>query len=168
MTRTNGLVALLTLLAMAPAAGAQTPAPQSLRLYVFDGGSLNIPDTAPYRLKKEEIATNYMSVVSFLIVHPKGTLMWDTGAVPDSAFPPGGGPGTLRYASSAKPLRAQLASAGYKPSDITYLALSTFTGTTSVTPISSPLRHGWCRRPNATSCFPLRRRRAPNRRITVR
>src|SRR5580698_6490409 len=72
-------------------------APKSLRLYVFDGGSLNIPDTAPYRLKKEDIATNYMSVASFLVVHPKGTLMWDSGAVPDSAFQPGGGPGRLRY-----------------------------------------------------------------------
>jgi glyoxylase-like metal-dependent hydrolase (beta-lactamase superfamily II) len=126
MNPTKGLAALLAALAMASAADSQTPRPKSLRLYVLDGGSLNIPDTTPYRLKKEEIATNYMSVVSFLVVHPKGTLVWDTGAVPDSAFPPGGGPGTLRYASSAKPLRAQLASAGYAPSDITYLALSHF------------------------------------------
>src|SRR5215472_17581326 len=65
-------------------------APKSLRLYVLDGGSLNIPDTSPYRLKKEDLATTYMSVASFLIVHPKGTLIWDAGAVPDSAFQSGG------------------------------------------------------------------------------
>jgi hypothetical protein len=53
-------------------------------LYVLDGGRLNIPDTSPYRLKKEDLATTYMSVASFLVVHPKGTLMWDAGAVPES------------------------------------------------------------------------------------
>ncbi len=104
----------------------KTPAPKSLRLYVFDGGSLNIPDTSPYRLKKEDLATTYMSVACFLVVHPKGTLLWDAGAVPDGAFKPDGGPGTLRYATAMKPLRAQLAEAGYAPSDITYLALSHF------------------------------------------
>src|SRR5262249_6542660 len=52
--------------------------------------------------------------------------MWDTGAVPDSAFKPGGGPGTLRYASAPKPLAAELAEIGYRPSDITYLAVSHF------------------------------------------
>ncbi len=108
---------------------AQQPkpqAPQALRLYVFDGGSLNIPDTTPYRLKKEDLATTYMSVACFLVVHPKGTLIWDSGAVPDSGFKPGGGSGTLRYATATKPLEGQLAEAGYKPADITYLALSHF------------------------------------------
>jgi N-acyl homoserine lactone hydrolase len=105
---------------------AKAQAPKSLRLYVFDGGSLNIPDTSPYRLKKEDLATTYMSVACFLVVHPKGTLMWDAGAVPDSAFKPGGGPGTIRYATAMKPLGAQLAEVGYTPPDITYLALSHF------------------------------------------
>jgi len=100
--------------------------PKSVRLYVFDGGSLNIPDTTPYRLKKEDIATNYMSVALFLVVHPKGTLMWDCGAVPDTAFPADGGPGKLRYATATKTLRSQMAEIGYQPSDINYLALSHF------------------------------------------
>jgi glyoxylase-like metal-dependent hydrolase (beta-lactamase superfamily II) len=100
--------------------------PKSLRLYVFDGGTLDIPDVTPYQFKKEDLATTKMSVVSFLIAHPKGTLMWDAGAVPDTAFKPGGGPGTLRYASSAKPLAAQLAEIGFAPADIQYFALSHF------------------------------------------
>lgn len=123
-------IAALAALVITPAAIAQRPqkpqAPKSVRLYVFDGGSLNIPDTSPYRLKKQDVATTYMSVVSFLVVHPKGTLMWDTGAVPDSAFKPGGAAGTLRYATATKPLRAQLAEVGYSPADINYLALSHF------------------------------------------
>src|SRR5438552_13193010 len=99
---------------------------KSVRLYVLDCGSLNIPDISPYQLKKEELATNYMSVPCFLIAHPKGTLMWDVGAVPDSAFKTGGRAATLRYATSMKPLTAQLAEIGYSPADITYLSLSHF------------------------------------------
>jgi len=122
------LVAVLFLTAASWAMTQQRKAqpPKSLRLYVFDGGALDIPDITPYQLKKEELATSKMSVVSFLVAHPKGTLMWDSGAVPDSAFKAGGGPGTLRYASSAKPLAAQLAEIGYAPADIQYLALSHF------------------------------------------
>lgn len=120
---------LFTILATADSATAQqrkAPSPSSVRLYVFDCGSLNIPDTSPYQLKKEELATAYMAVPCFLVAHPKGTLMWDVGAVPDSSFKPGGGPATLRYASSLKPLTAQLADIGYVPADITYLSFSHF------------------------------------------
>jgi N-acyl homoserine lactone hydrolase len=121
------LAAVLLMIAPLGAAQQRKPeAPKSLRLYVFDCGSLNIPDISPYQLKREEIATNYMSVPCFLIVHPKGTLMWDVGAVPDSAFKSGGGPAMLRYATATKPLSAQLAEVGYRPADITYLALSHF------------------------------------------
>jgi len=120
---------LPALLATAPLMTAQqrrAQPPQSVRLYVFDCGSLNIPDTSPYQLKKEELATTYMSVACFLVAHPKGTMMWDTGAVPDTAFKPGGAPGTLRYATSKRPLTAQLAEIGYRPADITYVTFSHF------------------------------------------
>src|SRR2546422_3641081 len=72
--------------------------PKSLRLYVFDCGSLDIPDTSVYQLKKEELATNKMSVACYLVAHPRGTLMWDAGAVPDSSFKPDGTHAPLRYA----------------------------------------------------------------------
>jgi N-acyl homoserine lactone hydrolase len=125
----RSLFAVFAALAVAPAATPQQPKaepPVSLRLYVLDGGTLNIPDTSPYRLKKEDLATTFMSVASFLVVHPRGTLMWDTGAVADSAFKTGGGPGTMRYATATRTLRSQLAEVGYSPADITYLALSHF------------------------------------------
>src|SRR5258708_38811600 len=125
MLRSLLLAAVLTVPGALAQTGAAAP-PKSLRLYVLDCGSLNIPDTSPYQLKKEDLATTYMSVACFLVAHPKGTMIWDAGAVPDSNFKPGGGPATLRYATSAKPLTAQLAEIGYTPSDITYLALSHF------------------------------------------
>ena len=128
MTNYKSILALIAIAASASFATAQqhrAKPPKSLRLYVFDCGSLNIPDTSPYRLTKEELATNMMSVPCFLIAHPKGTMMWDTGAIPDSSFK-AGVPGTLRYAKTAKSLTAQLAEIGYAPADINYLVLSHF------------------------------------------
>lgn len=119
---------MVAMLAVSVAAVAQQKAqpPNSVRLYVFDCGKLDIPDVTPYQLKKDAMATTVMSVPCFLVAHPKGTLMWDVGAVPDSAIPPGG-TGRLRvYGTSTKTLKAQLAEIGYAPADITYLALSHF------------------------------------------
>ena len=120
---------LFAILLIAPFAAAQqnkAQPPKSVRLYVFDCGTLDIPDTSPYRLKKEDLTTTVMSAPCFLVAHPKGTMMWDTGPVPDSSFKPGAGLRTLRYATSTKPLTAQLAEMGYTPADIKYLALSHF------------------------------------------
>ena len=121
-------LAVCAMLAAASAAVAQprhAQPPPSLRLYVLDGGSLNIPDTSPYQLKKEDLASTVMSAPCFLVAHPRGTLMWDACVVPDSSFKPGS-PGTLRYATATKTLTAQLAEIGYAPADISYLALSHF------------------------------------------
>jgi len=129
MKRYRVLQVFMVALLLTPCLHAQqrkAQAPASVRLYVFDCGSLNIPDTSPYQLKKEELATNYMSVACFLIAHPKGTLMWDVGAVPDSSFKPESATATLRYATVTKTLTSQLADVGYAPSDITYLAFSHF------------------------------------------
>src|SRR6202167_6323612 len=117
---------ILTIPFAAIAQQNKAQAPKSLRLYVFDSGTLAIPDTSPYRLKKEDLASSNMSAPCFLVAHPKGTLMWDTGPVPDSNFKPGGGPATMRYATTTKPLTARLAEIGYAPADIKYLALSHF------------------------------------------
>jgi glyoxylase-like metal-dependent hydrolase (beta-lactamase superfamily II) len=100
--------------------------PSSVRLYVFDCGNLDIPDTSNYQLKKEDLASSKMSVPCFLVAHPKGTLMWDVGAVPDSSFKPGGGHAPLRYATATKRLTDQLADIGYAPAAINYLSISHF------------------------------------------
>ena len=120
----TAICAVLSISTMAQSAAP--PKPDTLRLYVFDCGRLDIPDITPYQLKRDEIATNVMSVPCFMVVHPKGTLMWDVGAVPDRLIPDGG-TGTLRqYGTSSKKLQTQLAEIGYTPSDISYLAFSHF------------------------------------------
>ena len=95
---------LLTALAACAAVAAATltlgaqgkPAPpKSVRVYVFDGGKLDGGDPARFSLKREEMAVADMSIASFLIVHPRGTLMWDTGALPDREMTAAGT--TTRY-----------------------------------------------------------------------
>ncbi len=108
----------------ARAAHHPPPPPNSLRLYVFNCGSLNISDPERFRFHKEDLATTNMSVACFLIVHPKGTLMWDVGAVPDSALKPGEKSATEGYATITETLKSQLEKIGYAPSDIEYLAFS--------------------------------------------
>ena len=114
---------LFSLLLLAPIALSQP-----VRLYVFDNGVIKSMDPALFQLKKEEIATSDMVVASYLIVHSKGTLMWDTGAIPDDALNADGTPVTQRFFTASKTLKAQLAAAGFKPGDITYLGLSHYHG----------------------------------------
>jgi N-acyl homoserine lactone hydrolase len=104
----------------------------SVRLYVFDCGVLHVEDVGRFGLKPAEVATSDLSVPAFLVVHPEGTLIWDTGAVPDNAWTASGKevtyhvvlPGWERYVTMTKSLTQQLAGVGYSPADITYLALS--------------------------------------------
>src|SRR5215471_21541678 len=73
-----------------PSAGVDPLSPQFVRLYVFDCGTLHITDLARFQFKAEELAASDLSVTAFLISHPHGTLIWDTGAVPDTDWEPTG------------------------------------------------------------------------------
>jgi len=127
MSRLRALILLLCVTsALTAAQQRKAQPPSSVRLYVFDCGRLDILDITPYQLTKADIATNVMSVPCFLVAHPKGTLMWDAGVVPDRLIATGK-PGTLRgYATATKKLETQLNDVGYAPSDITYLSFSHF------------------------------------------
>jgi glyoxylase-like metal-dependent hydrolase (beta-lactamase superfamily II) len=89
---------------------------------------LHFDNVDAYSLKKEEVAATDMSVPCYLVAHPKGTMIWDAGVIPDTAFTPGGSPVKAGIATSSTPLLPQLAAAGYAPADITYLAVSHYHG----------------------------------------
>src|ERR1041385_4432176 len=130
---TSLLLAFAALIALAkwPSASAQTrrPAPpKSLRLYVLDCGRITVANGDSMGFKPGELVTANMVTPCFLIVHPRGTMMWDTGEIPDSAFKSGVAPQTAGAFTVDRPLLPQLAALGYTPADITYLALSHYHG----------------------------------------
>jgi glyoxylase-like metal-dependent hydrolase (beta-lactamase superfamily II) len=125
------LLATLAVAAVASTVAQQhhrAHAPKTLRLYVFDCGVIKGLDPALFNFKREEVAETSFAVPCYLIVHPKGTLMWDVGVIPDSAFKDDGQPVTQGPSTATRTLKSQLAEIGYSPSDITYLAHSHYHG----------------------------------------
>lgn len=108
------------MLGAAALSAAQPKPPSTVRLYVFDCGHLLSGN--PKVLLDRGVTTTDMSVLAFLIVNPHGTLLWDTGVIADELVKPEGT--TEARATVHTTLRGQLAAIGYKPEDITYLALS--------------------------------------------
>src|SRR3974377_1823214 len=122
MLRIWALAALLIagLWKLAPPVKGQDQNQAPVKLYVFDCGRLKSGNPQP--LVDQGITTTDMSVAAYLIVHPRGTLLWDSGVIPDDLIKPSGT--TEARATLHTTLKGQLAEIGYKPSDITYLALS--------------------------------------------
>jgi N-acyl homoserine lactone hydrolase len=110
------------------AAHKHPKAPNALRLYISDCGTIHTTNVDAYSLKKEEVGSTEMAIPCIIVAHPKGTLMWDNGDIPDSAFKPGGGHAASGVVTQAQPLLPQLAAVGYTPADITYLATSHYHG----------------------------------------
>ena len=113
----------------APAPKAQ--APKTVRLYVFDCGLLNISTEGVqrYHVTPAEVVETRMSVPCFLVAHPRGTLLWDLGVIPDGTVEaqPQGARSNVNPTAAAvvmRTLKSQLAQIGYSPADITYIAIS--------------------------------------------
>lgn len=117
---------MLSLVAASGQSGPQPP--RSVRLYVFDDGMIRGINPETFHFKKEEVAVADMVVASYLIVHPKGTLMWDSGAIPDSDIKDDGSVTTAGLYSASKTLKGQLAAIGYSAKASTFFALSHYHG----------------------------------------
>jgi glyoxylase-like metal-dependent hydrolase (beta-lactamase superfamily II) len=105
--------ALMT--SLAGAALAAPAAPKSVELYAMNCGRLTMPnadmfaDDGSYKDKPAD-----MVVPCYLIRHPKGDLIWDTG-LPQAATPAPGASATLTD---------QLKALGLTPADIEYVSVS--------------------------------------------
>ncbi|HEX5107201.1 MAG TPA: N-acyl homoserine lactonase family protein [Vicinamibacterales bacterium] len=112
-------------LAVTTAVAGQRPAqPTTPRIYIFDNGTLSGLDPKMFGFSREEIKEPDFVGVSYLIVHPRGTLMFDSGQIPDADFKADGTPVVDGIVRATRPLKPQMAAIGYKPSDVTYFALS--------------------------------------------
>ena len=123
--------AVFAALAVLPFSSGQPKRPavvKSVRLYVLDCGVITGVSAAGFGFKDGDLATTDMVTPCFLIVHPRGTLMWDTGEIPDSAVKTDGTPTKQGAFTVTRPLLPQLAALGYTPANITYLGLSHYHG----------------------------------------
>ena len=119
------MVATVAVATLSLASAQQRPASVSaVRLYVFENGAIKGLDPKLFNFTREELKEVDFTNSSYLVVHPKGTLMFDAGAIEDSHFKGDGAPVTEVILTASKPLLPQLASAGYKPSDVTFFAMS--------------------------------------------
>jgi len=121
------LAAVAALWSLTAAAQTRPAPPATPRIYIFDNGAIKGLDPALFNFKREELKEVDFIDVSYLIVHPRGTLMFDSGEIADAKFKDGQ-PVTEGVMSASKPLLPQLAAAGYKPTDIDYFALSHYHG----------------------------------------
>jgi len=119
-------VALTAMSATAQQKGRPEP-PKSVRLYILDCGKITGVGETQFGFQPGQLATTEMFTPCYLIAHPRGTLMWDTGEISDKDFK-APGPATQGAFTVTKPLLPQLAALGYTPADITYLALSHYHG----------------------------------------
>jgi len=102
-----------------------------MRLYVFDCGMLTPTreGVERYHITMAEAGETRMPVPCFLVAHPRGTLLWDTGVIPDEVVEaqPQGARANVNPTVAAlvtRTLKSQLAQLGYAPADITYVAIS--------------------------------------------
>jgi glyoxylase-like metal-dependent hydrolase (beta-lactamase superfamily II) len=122
--RATAVAAAAIAIALSLAAQTKPPAVTTLRLFVFENGFIRGLDTKLFNLAREDVKEPDFVNSSYLIVHPRGTLQFEAGGIPDSAFKGDGAPVTEGVQSATRPLLPQLAAAGYRPADITYFALS--------------------------------------------
>jgi len=120
---------LAPLLSTAPLVCLSEPAPPptvtSPRLYAFDCGTLVNNKSEDYGQKREEVKNSNMGVTCYLVVHPKGMLIYDTGLNDRLVGRPlfetvVRGYGQIKFNT----LRGQLADIGLTPARIEYLVLS--------------------------------------------
>ncbi len=94
-----------------------------IRLFIFDCGVIDGVTSAEFGFDEGTLSSR-MATPCYLIVHPKGILIWDTGEIPDNEIVEDGKETQKRSFSASKRLRDQLSEIGYTPEDIDLLALS--------------------------------------------
>jgi N-acyl homoserine lactone hydrolase len=131
----RALAVLLGVMMCGLAASAQTPPPPSglapppkvtsVRVYVLDCGTIISNRPEGFGLTRDDVFNPNFSDPCFLVIHPKGMLLFDTGLVDSHVGRPiyenmTGYEGILKFTT----LRGELANIGVTAPMITYLAIS--------------------------------------------
>lgn len=108
-----------------PAESGATEEAAAIRLYVLDCGHFEVSDMAPFdRDGAYDGQPGEVADTCYLIRHPSGDLLWDTG-IPDAInAEPDGVTDPPFHLTMPKTLKSQLAELGLAPEDIELLSLS--------------------------------------------
>lgn len=111
--------------AAAPAFAADAKPVTSPRIYVFDCGTVEVADISVFSPGVDVGKKKVLTDSCYLIAHPKGTLMWDTGFSDELAASPDGKKVSANFhVRLKKPLATQMKEIGYAPEQVTFLGLS--------------------------------------------
>ncbi len=126
MTLTKrALCASLLLLGSTAFAAAAVPAASSPRLYAFDCGTVVVTDISAFSPGVDVGKKKVLTDTCYAVVHPKGTLVWDTGVSDDvAALPDGKKVDAQFHLRLKKTLASQMKEAGIAPESVTFLGLS--------------------------------------------
>jgi len=123
-------------LAVAACGGAQTanspaekPSPtektaEGLRLYVFDCGTIDVPDVSAFHPEYGKGEKIVLAASCYLIMHPKGTLEWDAGLSDELLAVPEGKTTRIATVRVTKGLAAQYAEIGIAPDSVSFVGIS--------------------------------------------
>ena len=92
-----------------------------MKLYVLDGGHVYVPDTSHFTPERNMGVPITIPLSMFLIDHPKGLVVFDTGLNVDNL------PEAMRNDAHSTPdqrIDRQMARLGYRPEDVKYVILS--------------------------------------------
>lgn len=121
----RALCATLMLLGSTAFAAPSATALTTPRLYAFNCGTIDVSDISVFSPGVDVGKKKTLTDSCYLIVHPKGALMWDTGLSDEIAAMPGGKQLSEKFHGSLKKtVAAQLKEAGFTPDSVTHLGLS--------------------------------------------
>jgi glyoxylase-like metal-dependent hydrolase (beta-lactamase superfamily II) len=118
---------MFSLLALFAGALTASAADEPIRLYVLDCGRIEFKDMALFSDTGEYDGKSAKLVdTCYLVRHPKGTLLWDTGLGDKIAEQKGGVDNNGIHLTVDVTLQQQLKSLSLTPQDVNYLAFSHF------------------------------------------
>lgn len=119
------LLAAVGTVAQTPPGYPPLPHPAGVRLYMIDCGTIISHDPEIFGVPREQAGDPDFSDPCFLVMHPKGLLLFDTGLADSHVGRPiyedmTGREGVVKFTT----LKGELANIGITPAMITYLAIS--------------------------------------------
>lgn len=99
-----------------------------LKIYVFNAGEILVKEISLFNPGVDVGQTKQFTNTAFLIRHPKGDLMWDTGLADELSFLDGGNDNPNFTMKVPVMLRTQMEELGVTTEEIEYLAMSHYHG----------------------------------------